>query len=365
MYYDKRKRLWRIAYVKNGKRKTKSSQSQAELEKFEARLKLGIAETTPNSNAELTFADLAKRWVEGYCKVEKSETRWAADEQIVKLHLNPVLGELKVAEIKRAHLSLLKAELRDKDALSKRGKLKNSTINNYVALAKTVMEWAARQEMIPGSPFKGEKALKVSEEDFDWWTMTELETYLAKGRHLLVDPELLMVVEVAANTGLRAGELHALRRPRLAFDRRKILVAASHSRKIGKTMPTKTGKVEEVPMNEAVLRALEPKRFLKGDALVFDQGLFAGLNERFKRSAVLCGVSPIRFHDLRHSFGGNLAAAGVDLQRIQKLMRHKTMAMTQRYARLRPEHLKGATEVLGTLAAHRAEGARQTANETR
>ena len=57
-------------------------------------------------------------------------------------------------------------------------------------------------------------------------------------------------------------------------------------------------------------------------------------------------MSKCRFHDLRHTFATRLVQAGVDLYKVQKLMRHKSPIMTQRYAHHYPESLRDGVEVL-------------------
>ena len=52
-------------------------------------------------------------------------------------------------------------------------------------------------------------------------------------------------------------------------------------------------------------------------------------------------------HGLRHVFASRLASSGqVDLYRIQKLLTHKSPQMTQRYAHLRDDALRKASEVM-------------------
>jgi integrase len=51
-------------------------------------------------------------------------------------------------------------------------------------------------------------------------------------------------------------------------------------------------------------------------------------------------LRPLRFHDLRHTYGSLLAAAGVDLVTIQSAMGHSALATTGRYL-----HAKPATEI--------------------
>ena len=55
-------------------------------------------------------------------------------------------------------------------------------------------------------------------------------------------------------------------------------------------------------------------------------------------------------HGLRHAFASRLASSGaVDMYTLQKLLTHKSPVMTQRYAHLRDESLRKASELAGTL----------------
>ena len=62
----------------------------------------------------------------------------------------------------------------------------------------------------------------------------------------------------------------------------------------------------------------------------------SALRRRFKRARDAAGLRPLRFHDLRHTYGSLLAAAGVDLVTIQAAMGHSALATTGRYLHARP-----------------------------
>jgi hypothetical protein len=67
----------------------------------------------------------------------------------------------------------------------------------------------------------------------------------------------------------------------------------------------------------------------------------------YTRKAVRKAEIPdFHFHDLRHTFATRLVQAGKDLYKVQKLLGHKTAAMTQRYAHHSPESLRDAVSVL-------------------
>jgi integrase len=62
----------------------------------------------------------------------------------------------------------------------------------------------------------------------------------------------------------------------------------------------------------------------------------SAVRRRFKRARDAAGLRPLRFHDLRHTYGSLLAAAGVDLVAIQAAMGHSALVTTSRYLHARP-----------------------------
>jgi integrase len=66
----------------------------------------------------------------------------------------------------------------------------------------------------------------------------------------------------------------------------------------------------------------------------------SALRRRFKRARDAASLRPLHFHDLRHTYGSLLAAAGVDPVTIQA-MGHRELAKTSRYLHAR----RASTEV--------------------
>ena len=154
------------------------------------------------------------------------------------------------------------------------------------------------------------------------------------------------MVRVAAYAGLRQGELLALRWRDVDFTGHALTVARAMSAGVEGT--TKSGRVRRVPMPDQAAAALErmSKRedYTARDELVFCN-LYgrpldgSALRRRFKRARDAVGLRPLRFHDLRHTYGSLLAAHGVDLVTIQAAMGHSALSTTSRYL-----HAKPATE---------------------
>jgi site-specific recombinase XerD len=66
-------------------------------------------------------------------------------------------------------------------------------------------------------------------------------------------------------------------------------------------------------------------------------------------------IADFHFHDLRHTFATRLAQAGIDLYMISRLLGHKDIKMTQRYAHHCPDSLWSGVEVLDRLSKNLAQ----------
>ncbi|KAA0249029.1 MAG: site-specific integrase [Candidatus Jettenia sp. AMX1] len=85
--------------------------------------------------------------------------------------------------------------------------------------------------------------------------------------------------------------------------------------------------------------------------LDYDRGNFSIFNGTVLIYKVLqkAGIGNFHFYDLRHTFATRLAQKGIDIYTIAKLLGHKDIRMTQRYAHHCPESLRGAIQALKPL----------------
>jgi integrase len=141
----------------------------------------------------------------------------------------------------------------------------------------------------------------------------------------------------AAFTGLRQGELLALRWRDVDFERRVIRVHRTYKSGNGVDTP-KSGRGRAVPMADEVGQALarlsERQHFTEDDDLVF-RGPRGHVNAqklgyRYKAALERAGLRELRFHDLRHTFG-TIAINRADIVQVQAWMGHADIKTTQRY----------------------------------
>ena len=344
---------WRVRWREGSRRRSESFPTKVAAERFEAKLRLGEHRSVGLAEgADMTFDEFSAEWIERYCKLEKAESQWREDESVLRNHLSPAFGSLRLRDLRKANLQRLKEDLKRKPALPS-GKARRprekavsaKTVNNVIGLAKKMLATAVEWEILGANPFAGVKPYPLTDQAFDYWTTEEVERFVRHARHH--DPEFTTLVLVAARTGLRRGELAGLQRYQLDFDRRQIQVSAVFCYKSGSRHErTKNRSVGFVPMPKAVVEALRDRTLMAAEAFVFDREMVRHAVTRFRRLCKKVGARPIRFHDLRHTYASNLVAAGVPLFTVQKLMRHKSIQMTQRYAHLAPDYLREAVAVL-------------------
>jgi integrase len=141
----------------------------------------------------------------------------------------------------------------------------------------------------------------------------------------------------AAFTGLRRGELLALRWRDVDFEGQIIRVRASYAD--GALTTPKSGKVRSVPMApdvaEALARLGQRENWTGKDNLVFagragDYLDGRALRRRYDAALERADLRKLRFHDLRHTFGTRMIAKA-DIRRVQEWMGHADIQTTMKY----------------------------------
>ena len=144
-------------------------------------------------------------------------------------------------------------------------------------------------------------------------------------------PHLYPVVTIALHTGMRLREITRMEWDRVDLTRGVFRLEAEH---------TKTRKGRDVPMTTDVYTVVSklPRR---GPRL-FSPSIKSAFLGALKRA----GIENFRFHDLRHTCASWMVMRGRSLKEVAELLGHTSVAMTQKYAHLSPEHLRQAVSVL-------------------
>lgn len=160
---------------------------------------------------------------------------------------------------------------------------------------------------------------------------------------------------VAACTGLRLGELLALRWSDVNLKAGALTVSRAMS--AGEESGTKSRRPRTVPLAEQAATELQRLRdrprftshtdhvFCRPDGAPLDR---SAVRSRFIRAQEQAGVRVRRFHDLRHTFG-SLAIQQFDLVAVKDMMGHSKLTTTERYlhSKPRPDDVAKLTSIFG------------------
>ena len=217
-----------------------------------------------------------------------------------------------------------------------------STVNRELTTLKALFRQAIEWDMLPKNPTRGVKYLPVSNQRLRYLAAHEipalLEACRAEGERA---PWLYPLVSLALNTGLRQGELLALRWEAIDLQVGLLTVVAS-----------KNNEQRRVPLNQAAREALDA--LPRCGAWLFawpwgKQPAKSTVHLAFRRACARARIVGFKFHDGRHTFASHLVMKGVDLRTVQELLGHKTLEMTLRYSHLAPEHKQKAVDKLNDL----------------
>jgi integrase/ribosomal protein S27E len=330
-------------YVERRRRREKIGTSRTLAETVLAKRKVEVAEgryLDKKKEFRVKFDDFCEEYLELHSKVNNRS--WEKSDAVRIRSLKKFFSGKYLDEITPHLIEKFKAERRNTPKKNKMVVcLKNvsqSTINRELAVLKGIFSKAILWKRFNGrNPVKEIKLFQEKSERLRFLEREEIKSLLKE-----CEEDLKPFVIFALNTGLRYSEQMSLKWRDLDFERGIIHLSES-----------KNGEKAEIPLNSDVKNALIVVKKQADSPYIFcreDGTPFVHVRGALERALKKVGISNFHWHDIRHCYGSHLAMAGVDIYTIMKLMRHKSIKMTMRYAHLSPEHKKNAVELLNGLS---------------
>jgi integrase len=294
----------------------------------------------------LTLEELAPRFLAHKEALGLRQSTLRDYEGHLRVHLIPFFGGRSVDAVTAVEVeAFIRAKLREG--------LSRKTIDHLVGLLSSVFRFAVRRGLARLNPveFADRPRQQKPDADVRWLSVEELEALL----RAVPEDELGRMERVlyltAAMTGMRRGECVALRWCDVDWTAGVIRVRRSYGD--GEFGPPKTRRSSRaVPLADRVAAELDrlhqESAYQDEEDLVFCHPQIGGvydpskLRKRFVDAARRAGLRPVRFHDLRHTFGTRMAAAGAPLRAIQEWMGHSDYRTTSIYADYAPDPSQGA-----------------------
>ena len=284
-----------------------------------------------------TVGAYIERWIEDSVRDTVRQRTYERYEQIVRVHIKPAFGRVKLSALTPAHLRALYKEKLNAGLAPRTVRYIHVTLNK-------ALKQAVADGMIPRNAASSVKAPKPKKEEVRPLDREQVRAFFdaVSGERL----EPLYVLAVTA--GLRKGELLGLKWEDLDPEAGTLQVRRSLSQ-------ARSGRIFEAPkggkgrsirltrravsaLREHRRRQLEERIKLAGlwqeNGLVFPSQVGTPLGERnlsrsFKRHLERAGLPRIfRFHDLRHTCATLLAKQGVNPKFVQELLGHRDVSLT-------------------------------------
>lgn len=305
-----------------------------------------------NGSSQVTIAELLSRWMEdellGSVKVSSYQTY----VNIVKKHLLPALGKMKLA-------SITPGVVQDFITVLEHSSFAYSTVKNVYRLLSAAMRYAVEEDLIQKNPCRKIKIQRVEQREQRALTQNEQDLVKKTGFGAKNLPMLLSLY-----TGMRLCEICALKWSDIDWEKRTISVKRTvqritQSRNGKKTIlmigtPKSLRSHRVIPVPDFVLKQLKiiPSSSQNGGYIFgssFSPAEPRTIQRRFRCFMDKLGIADVHFHTLRHSFATRLLELGVDVKTVSVLLGHSSAKTTlDYYAHSLIEQQRAAINLLAT-----------------
>nr|CDQ34848.1 Tyrosine recombinase XerC [Virgibacillus halodenitrificans] len=323
MTIKKTKTGWQVDIQPGGrgfKRYRKSFKTQGEAKRFESKVRAIVdgGETyTPPKKDRRKLSHFIEFWFQVHGgSLKDGQARRKKLHYLCDLLGDPILLTLKPSDI--AHFRQQRLET---------GKTPN-TVNHDIGYLRAVVNVAIRMDEWKGdNPFSAVKALRLPENELTYLSNEQIQR-LFEALKISRSRDVSLIVWLCLKTGARWSEAQTLRSEMV---RNQSVTFAN----------TKNGRSRTVAISDDLYHALKAHGPSVGR--IFRHDAYEAFTNALSRAGITLPRGQ-RTHVLRHTFASHFVMNGGDLLTLQKILGHRTLQMTMRYAHLSPGHLKEAVK---------------------
>jgi integrase len=294
-------------------------------------------ENRPIPDQRSKLGPFLRRWLDEVARPTLRASTYKSYDDILRLHLIPGLGHLRLAKLSPADVQgLLNMKLTS--GLSPR------RVEYIHAVLRKALGTAERWGIVSRNVAKLVDAPRVPKHEITPLTPDQAHRLVEAA----ADDRLQALWVVALGTGCRQGELLGLRWEDVDLDAQRLRVRHTLGRVEGKLVllePKTERSRRSIVLPEVVVSALrghrtrqKMERLVAGSRWVDSGHVFtttigtpieaAAVTRAFKRALGRAGLPHSRFHDLRHAAATFLLAQGFTLEDVKNLLGHSSIVLT-------------------------------------
>lgn len=330
--YKRKDGRWEGRYIvgrKNGKAVYKSvyahtyTDAKQKLCKRETEIKPVIADN-------ISFDCYANQWL-NIVKLSRKASTYNKYKSIYNLHIRPVVSDCKINAIGNSHIQNIIDNCSD---------LSPKTINDILCVVKMILEYTRQNGIDVNVCMKG-MTVRQERKEMRVLTVDEQKRLTSV---LLSETDLEKLgVYLALCTGIRIGELCALRRENISFDTGMLSVRSTMQRvqiedskkktEIIITEPKSRCSVRDIPLPNFLLDLcrkyysnFQPSVFLLTGTTYYLEP--RALRYNFKKYILESGLKNVNFHALRHTFATRCVENGFEIKTLSEILGHVNVNIT-------------------------------------
>lgn len=288
---------------------------------------------------ETTTAEYLKDWLPDSVRGTVRDSTYRSYERVVNLHLIPGLGRIKLAKLRPDHIRKLYRNMLESGKATR-------TVQYAHTLLKRSLTQAVMDELLHRNVAAAVKPPKLKRDEIIPLNASQVNALLTSAEE--AGDRLYAFYTVAVRTGMRPGEMLALRWSDIDFDSLNGATAQiNRSLSDGEFTPPKTARsrrrIALSNVTVSVLKAhrrrqleerIERARLWEDHGLVFPSSVgtpknHRNLNREFKIAAKRAGLpGHCRLYDLRHTCATLLLSRDIHPKYVQELLGHASIALT-------------------------------------
>jgi integrase len=308
--------------------------------------------------SKMLLGEYLEDWLENK-RIQVKESTYKKYYWIINSHLNPIIGDIALSDLKPIHVQQFLLTLSNDKGLS------SENIRKVHSVLSSALKQAVKLELI----FKNVAALieppRATKSEMKVWDLEEVQQFLNNAQ----SNRYYIAYLIALTTGMRQGEILALTWKDIDFDNAVLQVrqTLSHDgKKINQHTKTAAG-TRTIALPEELLVELKKHRVQQAKEKLLAGSLYEDLNlivctnvgtplnprnllRNFYGQTDKAGLERIRFHDLRHTHATLLLKQGVHPKIVAERLGHADTRITMdRYSHLLPNMQRDTAQQFGRM----------------
>lgn len=314
--------------------------------------------------ATVTLEQWLTDWLNGR-KPHIAESSWNAYDTMIRVHIIPALGKVKLKDLKTRDIQNLLNDKFENGRSDGKGGLSPRSVKYIYQTLNSALRQAVRERLLSYNVTEAAELPKQEAKEMTTLSTEDLTKFLEAAKE---SPQYTAFL-LEFYTGLRRGELLGLRWKDIDF-KKGTLTVRQQLVKGKKIKDTKTSKSKRtITLYKDALEALKTHKKKQNEIKLMlgpnyqDNDLVFCTQEgkpldpdnftkQFQRLLKKAGIPKTRFHDTRHTFATLSLEAGVPLKTVQEILGHSTISITgDIYSHVTPKmHEEAANKMGGVLA---------------